>query len=46
MSKEQYGRSPAIESLKVIRQYNEAEESVRVAATAAFIEERVNLGKE
>ena len=38
---EQYGKSPCVEALEDIKRYNETEESIRVAASAAFVEERL-----
>ncbi len=39
---EQYGKSPGIEALELIKEYNRTEEAVRVFALARFVEEREN----
>ncbi len=38
---EQYGKSPCVEAIEDIKRYNKTEESIRVAAAAAFVEERM-----
>ena len=45
MDNEKYGKSPCIEALETIKQYNQVEESVRVFATARFVEERLKEKK-
>ena len=39
LKNEQYGKSPAIEALEAIRFKNSVDEALRVAASAAFVEE-------
>ncbi len=40
MNNEQYGKSPCVEAVDLIKRWNEADESIRVYAAARFVEDR------
>ena len=42
---EQYGKSPGIEAIQAVKQYNQAIEADRVYAAARHIEERTKESK-
>ena len=46
MKEERYGKSPALSVLEDIRRFNALPETIRVAALAAFIRERLESERE
>ncbi len=41
MDNEQYGKSPCVEAIELIKRWNEVDEVLRIAASARFVEERI-----